>query len=319
MWPHSDRNENCSSLLRFFSSTLKHQTSAPTHPQLPAPAAAGQGAPPRGLRGERFPQRDPHSGAAPNPGRRSRRGRKVTSAGAALAGPFPARGRRGPRGRGRGAGPSHGFPLRSRQPCGPAPGPRHGGDRLSNWTRNFPIAGPAGTARGKGAPRALHKPRAPLGPPEPARGPRAAPHPHQPARAGRPPPQAKFYPRTRGQELRGGNGENKNPAPLRASFLMGHCRRRRQTVSNPCGPPQPPPPCRPGRGFPRSHSPPPRPPLQPRPAARRCHGDAGTHDSHRPAVRRQGLPRSRSQAPALPRDTAPLPWQRSGPRRAGSS
>lgn len=115
-------------------------------------------------------------------------------------------------------------------------------------TQNFRIPRPARPSLRKRDPGTQ---RAPLGPREPARGlrgdapPRTSPH----GRAGRPPPQAKFHPRTRAQGLGGENGKNKNLAPLHASFPRGRRRRRRQTVSNPCGPPRSPPPCRPGAGI----------------------------------------------------------------------
>lgn len=247
-WPHSDQNKNCSCLLKVLSATLKKHPSAQTLSAAPPPDAGTGPASPGAVR-PTVPTKEPAHRFGP----KSRVGPRVPlweeSDKCRVACPGgtsrPQRAAVGLRGRSprgshtrissRAASPPVRLLDSSRRPLvkldaelsQPAPGP------------DLPQPGrPPNAAR---APRASRTRPGPAG---------RRPSLHQPARAGRPPPQAKFHPRTRGQGLGRENGENKNLAPLHASFPMRRRRcRRRQTVSNPCGPPASPPPCRPGAGI----------------------------------------------------------------------
>lgn len=232
-------------------------------------------------RGTRSPARPRTRGAVPSWEESDKCGGRARGSlpGQRAAGPARPR----PRPLPRGAGPSHGFPLRSRQPCGPAPGPRLGGDRLSNLTRNFPIAGPAGTARGKGDPRAPRTPRAPLGPPEPARGPRAAPHPAPARTGGATATPGKIPPQNPGTGAEGGKWGKQEPgAP---------------TCKLPDGPLPPPPP----NGF-KS--------LRAATVSAALQAGAGISALAFPAP---------SPTPSAAAGGAPLPWRRGDPRQPPSS
>lgn len=288
-WPHSDQNKNCSCLLKVLSATLKNHPSAQTLSAAPPPDAGTGPASPGAVR-PTVPTKEPAHRFGP----KSRVGPRVPlweeSDKCRVACPEALPGHRGQPWASEAAppaGPTRGFPPEP--PALPSGSWTRHVDRLSNLTQNFPSPRPARTSLSQGDPRTQ---RAPRGPREPARGlrgdapPCTSPH----GRGGRHPRQNSTpEPGDRGWGGKMGKTRTWRPymqasrcaaaavaAAKRFQILAG-----RQRLRRPAGR---------GRGFPRSHSPPPFPPLRRRPAARRCHGDPGTYDSHRPAVRRQRLP-----------------------------